>query len=179
MDAGRYAYDKYAVGKARDPQSGREINDHELEYLCGNVRRAPAFRLSRLMLAAAKLYASASDAKRALEIVDDALKNRASPLRGLAVQGGAFEDRGYDQRPGRLLRCHGQALYNDARYSRGNPEKMMALQLQLGNTNEARKIQAALISRQSDERSDLSLDLVREDLWAKIQGATGPAPSRC
>lgn len=48
LDAGRYAEQKFVTGYARDPQTWRELNDHELQFLAERFRTLPAFKSSRI-----------------------------------------------------------------------------------------------------------------------------------
>ncbi len=51
MDAGRYAEQRFVTGFARDPQTWREISDHELAFLGERFRDLPSFRQSRVHVA--------------------------------------------------------------------------------------------------------------------------------
>ena len=44
LDAGRYAEQRFVTGYARDPQTWREISDHELQFLSEGFRALPPFR---------------------------------------------------------------------------------------------------------------------------------------
>jgi len=44
LDAGRYAEQRFVTGYARDPQTWREISDHELQFLSEGFRALPSFR---------------------------------------------------------------------------------------------------------------------------------------
>ncbi|MCX6955460.1 MAG: hypothetical protein NTV51_25200 [Verrucomicrobia bacterium] len=46
LDAGRYAEQRFVTGYARDPQTWREISDHELQFLSERFRDLPSFRQS-------------------------------------------------------------------------------------------------------------------------------------
>ena len=48
LDAGRYAEQRFVTGYARDPQTWREISDHELQFLSEGFRALPAFRQALL-----------------------------------------------------------------------------------------------------------------------------------
>lgn len=47
LDAGRYAEQRFVTGFARDPQTWRELSDHELQFLSERFRELPAFKQSR------------------------------------------------------------------------------------------------------------------------------------
>jgi hypothetical protein len=48
LDAGRYAEQRFVTGHARDPQTWRELSDHELGFLSERFRDLPSFRQSRV-----------------------------------------------------------------------------------------------------------------------------------
>ncbi|NLF18585.1 MAG: hypothetical protein GX595_15235 [Lentisphaerae bacterium] len=54
MDVGRYAYDKYAVGVATNPQTNQPLTDHEVGFLCDRALHDEAYsavaRLGRLAM---------------------------------------------------------------------------------------------------------------------------------
>jgi hypothetical protein len=73
LDAGRYAEQKYVTGMARDPQTWREISDHELQFLSERFRALPSFQQSAVhadfaadMLAAGDAEGAAAAARKAV-----------------------------------------------------------------------------------------------------------------
>jgi hypothetical protein len=46
LDAGRYAEQRFITGFARDPQTWRELTDHELQFLTERFRALPSYRQS-------------------------------------------------------------------------------------------------------------------------------------
>ncbi len=46
LDVGRYAEQRFVTGYALDPQTWRQISDHELKFLAERFRTLPTFRLS-------------------------------------------------------------------------------------------------------------------------------------
>jgi tetratricopeptide (TPR) repeat protein len=80
LEAGRFAYDNYAIGYTRDPQTGRQLSDRELEYLCDRALRGAPYRNAArrvrlgtvlLALGEAELARSAAEAAIALVPVYD------------------------------------------------------------------------------------------------------------
>jgi len=47
LDAGRYAYDKYATGQAWHPQLNRPMTDHDVEFTCDRALNSPRARSAR------------------------------------------------------------------------------------------------------------------------------------
>lgn len=73
LDAGRYAEQRFVTGYARDPQTWRELSDHELAFLSERFRDLPSFRQSRVhadfaadYLAAGDVAAAAAAARKAV-----------------------------------------------------------------------------------------------------------------
>ena len=48
LNAGRYAEQRFVTGYARDPQTWREISDHELQFLALGFRKLPSYRQSQV-----------------------------------------------------------------------------------------------------------------------------------
>ena len=46
LDCGRYAEQKFVVGLAFDPQTWKDINDHELQFLTERFRALPTYKIS-------------------------------------------------------------------------------------------------------------------------------------
>lgn len=66
LDAGRYAYDKYATGHAVDPQLNRSMTDHDVQFMCDRVLRGSRYekatRYGRLAIVLLDLgYATAAE----------------------------------------------------------------------------------------------------------------------
>jgi hypothetical protein len=73
LDAGRYAEQRFVTGFARDPQTWRELTDHELQFISQRFRELPSFRQSQVhasfateLLAARKPAAAAIAARKAV-----------------------------------------------------------------------------------------------------------------
>ena len=65
LDAGRYAEQRFVTGHALDPQTWREISDHELQFLAERFRTLPTFRQSQTHVAFANDYLAAGAAEAA------------------------------------------------------------------------------------------------------------------
>lgn len=66
LDAGRYAEQRYLIGFARDPQTWREISDHELQFLSERFRLLPSFRQSQIHAAFAADYLESREPEKAM-----------------------------------------------------------------------------------------------------------------
>ncbi|MBC7367459.1 MAG: hypothetical protein H7343_11730 [Undibacterium sp.] len=66
FDAGRYAEQRFVTGLALDPQTWREISDHELKFLAERFRTLPTFRQSQTHVAFAADYLATGSAAAAV-----------------------------------------------------------------------------------------------------------------
>lgn len=174
LDCGRYAYDKYATGFALDPQTGQVITDHELDYLSKSFRNGGAYRAAQLMADAARLMAESGDRKAALAAVDDALKQESRDFEVWLLKESLLRDAGRTADLEPLYKAMGQrfANYPDLRVQ--TQEKLIALRELQGKTNEVRKIEQSIISRNSNERSDLSLGMIKKTIQSKFEANDYP-----
>ncbi len=74
LDAGRYAEQRFVTGLAFDPQTWREISDHELQFLRQHFRAQPSYRQSRVhaefaadLLAGGEVDAAIGAARKAVQ----------------------------------------------------------------------------------------------------------------
>ena len=65
LDAGRYAEQRFVTGYARDPQTWREISDHELQFISERFHNLPSYRQSLIHAAIAEDCLKAGDAATA------------------------------------------------------------------------------------------------------------------
>lgn len=73
LDAGRYAEQKFVTGYAKDPQTWRELSDHELQFLSERFHELPSYRSSQVhaafaaeFLAGGELAAATAAARKAV-----------------------------------------------------------------------------------------------------------------
>lgn len=67
LDVGRYAEQRFVTGYVQDPQTWREISDHELRFLAERFRTLPTFRQSRIHMQFAADFLAAGDAAAAVQ----------------------------------------------------------------------------------------------------------------
>jgi len=96
LDAGRYAYDKYATGHATDPQTNRVMTDHDVEFMCDRILQTSVYskatqygRLASVLFDLNSLDAAEQCADLGLNLVsvyhacwnvkEDVLKRRGDP----------------------------------------------------------------------------------------------------
>lgn len=168
LDCGRYAYDKYATGFARDPQTSEVITDHELDYLSKNFRLSAADRAAQYMAEAARLMAESGDRQGALSAINDAINQESRDYNLWLVKEALLVE---DNRTAELKLFYPAMIQRFAGYPDLKVEtqqKLMAFQETQGNTNEVRKISNAIIRRNANDRSDLSLAVIEKNVERKL-----------
>lgn len=80
LDAGRYAEQRYVAGVARDPQTWRELTDHELLFLSERFRVLPLYQLSAVHAAYAAEYLRAGNAGAAARAAREAVNREPRNL---------------------------------------------------------------------------------------------------
>lgn len=73
LDCGRYAEQKFVTGLAYDPQTWRDINDHELGFITERFRTLPTYKLSVMHAAFAREYLEAGKPGQALKAAREAV----------------------------------------------------------------------------------------------------------
>lgn len=73
LDAGRYAEQRFVTGYALDPQTWRQISDHELMFLSERFRTKPTFHQSRVHAQFAANFLAAGDAAAAEQAAQKAI----------------------------------------------------------------------------------------------------------
>ncbi|HEX2855121.1 MAG TPA: hypothetical protein VHO24_17940 [Opitutaceae bacterium] len=73
LDVGRYAEQRFVTGYVLDPQTWREISDHELRFLSERFRTLPAFRESRVHAQFGADFLAGGDATAAEEAARKAI----------------------------------------------------------------------------------------------------------
>ncbi len=80
FDAGRYAEQKFVTGLAFDPQTWRDISDHELKFLAERFRTLPTFKQSQVHAAFAADYLGQNDAPSAVRAARKAVTSERRNL---------------------------------------------------------------------------------------------------
>jgi hypothetical protein len=57
LEVGRYAYDKYATGHAMDPQTNRQMSDHDVAFTCNRAFRSEKYDKAKAYGRLAKILA--------------------------------------------------------------------------------------------------------------------------
>ena len=165
MDCGRYQYDKYATGTARDPQTGESISDHELAFLAEPFRNSAEYRLSMAHLRQGQLFLGGGNAARALEAADAALLQCRQNLAAWEFKTRLLEG---GSPPGTGIGAHLNAMiqqfnrYPDIKTS--CQEKLAKLAREKGDTKTAAQIEDRMIRDNRNKRQDLSAAVFQKKL---------------
>ena len=169
FDCGRYAYDKYATGSALDPQTRLVISDHELDYLSKRCRDQVNFQLSGLMVEAAKLHDEVGMTNKALALVTEAItadsRNYDAWLYREALLRAAGNVTGLKAQLESVIQRF--ASYPDIKVEA--QKKLVDLFISVGKTNDARNMTASIVRQNMDERSDLGIEVLEENILKKME----------
>ncbi|MBX3735198.1 MAG: hypothetical protein KF715_00785 [Candidatus Didemnitutus sp.] len=170
MDAGRYAEQKFVTGLVRDPQTWRELTDHELAFISERFRQLPLFQLSELHASFALEFLRANNPAAALRAAREAVNRESRNLRGwqtlLSVQKVAGTDA--REREGTLREAmRAFARYPDLESSFGR--QLVASLRERGEGSLANVEEQRLARKYETIRSDLSYQQAGEILQRSLQ----------
>lgn len=170
MDAGRHAEQRYVLGVAFDPQTWRDISDHEISFLAEGFRRLPSYRQSRLHLwfaqefrRGARLDEAGAAARKAVNFERRNLRAWDLLLELQAAQGN--DPRGREA----LLR---EAALAFQRYPDLNVSFLRRVAEALreqGNVSAAEQEERLIARKYQGERADLSVGQAAEALTRAMQ----------
>ncbi|MBA4136473.1 MAG: hypothetical protein C0518_04065 [Opitutus sp.] len=158
MDAGRYAEQKYVAGLVRDPQTWRELTDHELLFLSERFRAGPLYQLSMIHAFFAAEYLREGNHAAALKAARESANRERRNLQAWNVLLAAQEAAGGDPRLREAtLREAMMALqkYPDLEVAFGR--QLIASLRQRGEASVADVEEQRLVRKHRVGRSDLSL----------------------
>lgn len=157
MDAGRYAEQKLVAGFVRDPQTWRELSDHELSFISKRSRQLPLSQLSELHASFALEFLRADDPAAAMRAAREAVNRESRNLRGWQVLLSAQKIAGTDarEREGTLREAmRAFAGYPDLESSFGR--QLVASLRERGEASLANVEEQRLAKKYEATRSDLS-----------------------
>lgn len=165
MDCGRYAYDKFATGTARDPQSGDAISDHELAFLAEPFRNTPEYQTSMCHLGLARLCQAASDPARALQAAEAAVavcrRNlNAWELKSSLLEPDAAAQTAYQTHLGAMMAEF--VRYPDIKVA--CQERLAAAARKKGDEKAAAQIENRMVQDNRLKRHDLSAEVFEKQL---------------
>jgi tetratricopeptide (TPR) repeat protein len=175
LDVGRYAYDKYATGKATNPQTNRSMTDHDVEFSCTRSLKgssaATAARYARIADAFFRL--GAGDA--AAVFADKAIE--LAPLYGLPwdILTNVVEAGGDDRKLERILSRQAAVFQRFPDYLAEIRTRQAQVLRRLGRDGEAERMLNALENKLDDDREDLTREvaLARVDTMLREGDADG------
>jgi hypothetical protein len=170
LDAGRYAEQKFVAGLVRDPQTWRELTDHELLFLSERFRAAPLYQLSVVHASFATEYLRDRNYPAALRAAREAVNRERRNLRAwqtlLAAQQSAETDPRTREATLREAMLAFQK-YPDLEASFGR--QLVASLRQRGEASVADVEEQRLVRKYQAARSDLSLTQAGEMLQRSLQ----------
>lgn len=177
LDAGRYAEQRYVAGLAHDPQTWRNLTDHELLFLTERFRGTPLHRLSSLHAAFAAEYFRAGDAAAGLRAAREAVNRERRNLTAWQVLIAGQEAAG---EPARMreatLREAMQAFARHPDLERDFAARLIASLRARGENSLAAVEEQRLVRKYQSGRPDLSVLQAGEMLQRSI--ATEDLPAR-
>jgi hypothetical protein len=170
MDAGRYAEQKFVAGFVRDPQTWRELSDHELAFVSERFRALPLFQLSEIHADFAGEYLRAGNATAAVRAAREAVNRERRNLHAwhglIAAQSGAGVDA--REREGTLRDAMTVfARYPDLEVAFGR--QLIASLRERGETSLASAEEQRLAKKFQGNRVDLSYRQAGEILRRSLQ----------
>ena len=170
LNEGRYAYDNYATGSARDPQTRKKMTDHDLLYLASRFRNRPEYATARFHVEMADLFKSANEATREQKAIETAI--------GICPDDADAWDRrtailtGSGATPVLLGQHYEAAIRQFSRNADLKAEytgKYVAMLRQSGQTDLADKLERSVVNANSKERTDLSMDTAKKKMQDLIK----------
>jgi hypothetical protein len=165
LDAGRYAEQRFVTGLARDPQTWREISDHELKFLGERFRALPSFHQSQRHEEFAADYLASGDPAAAAVAARKAVnyERRNQPAWETLLAAEAASGREAKAREGTLREAmRAFQLYPDLETLYSN--RLSASLRARGETSAADFEERRIARKYQTDRSDLSLRQAREIL---------------
>lgn len=170
MDAGRYAEQKFVAGLVRDPQTWREMTDHELAFVSERFRALPLYQLSEIHAEFAQEYLRAGNPAAALRAAREAVNRERRNLHAwqvlIAAQKAAAVDR--REREGTLREAMAAfGRYPDLELTFGR--QLVASLRERGEGSLAAAEEQRLVRKYQGNRIDLSYQQAGEMLQRSLQ----------
>ncbi len=179
MDAGRYAEQKFVAGFVRDPQTWREMTDHELVFVSERFRALPLYQLSEIHTAFAGEYLRAGNAAAAVRAAREAVNRERRNLRAWQMLIAAQRAAGTDlrEREGTIREATvALARYPDLEIALGR--QLVASLRERGETSLATVEEQRLVKKYQGNRVDLSYQQAGEILQRSLQSDDIPTQFR-
>ena len=174
LNAGRYAQQRFVTGFVHDPQTWREISDHELKFLSERTRASRSFRQSHVLTEFAGDFLEGGDAVSAAVAARKAVNfERRNPNAWeILIEAEKALKREPKQIEGTLREAIIAFLRDpdlEAYYSKRVSDSLRAR----GETSAADFEQRRIAKKYQLDRADLSLRQAREAMWRTTDGEAG------
>ncbi len=177
FDVGRYAEQRFVTGYALDPQTWRQISDHELKFLAERFRTLPTFRQSAGHSAFAEDFLATKDFEAAARAARKAvtLERRNLPAWETLLAAESKLPRTPRQLEA-VLREAALAFQSYPDVAAGFSNRVSASLRARGETSAADAEERDIARRNQSKRGDLSAQQAREILLRSM--ATDPVPAQ-
>ncbi len=177
LDAGRYAEQRFVTGFARDPQTWRELTDHELQFLSERFHELPSFRQSQVHAEFASDFLAAGDTAAAAVAARQAVNFERRNQAGWEILIAAAQKSGRDAKTVEALMREAALafqLYPDleAFYV----DRVAASLRTRGETSAAEEEVRRIAQKNRHDRTDLSVQQARDLVLQAI--STQPLPQQ-
>lgn len=158
LDAGRYAEQQFVTGRVFDPQTWRDLTDHELVFLSDRFRQLPLYNLSAVHAAFAAEYLRRDQPGPALRAAREAVNRERRNLEAWRVLLDAQRAAGESARGVEgTLREAALAFQKQPDLEIEFSRQLVASLRQRGETSVAAAEEQRLMKKYAATRSDLSL----------------------
>jgi tetratricopeptide (TPR) repeat protein len=169
LDCGRYLNQNYAIGEALDPQTWQVISDHDLEFLAQRFREKLEFAASQDDILMAQNFEKQGDAARALKAYDSAISVCPKNIDAWDAKA-EYLDRTHA--PAEQRRAHYDAaakqFVTDRDIKSRQLQSLAAVLRELGDGQGATALERQIVSQNKRKRSDLSVNVVAQQLGGLI-----------
>lgn len=177
LDAGRYAEQKFITGFARDPQTWRELTDHELQFMAERFHELPSFGSSRVHAEFAADFLAAGEGAAASAAARKAVNFERRNQAGWEILVAADRQSSRDALAAEKdLREAALAFQRYPDLEANYVNRLTASLRARGQTSEADAEERRIARKNQGDRKDLSIAQARETLQRAI--ATQPLPEQ-
>jgi hypothetical protein len=169
MKGGRYEANNYVVGFAWDPQTWKEINDHELEYLSQRYNDTPEYEQSQYDLILASLLQFQAPPDQVMKLLDEAkILCPKNPEVWIALEN-FLRQQGKTDELKSLYEQMIEQFSSQKDWKTQAQEKLAKLAAKTeGESQTASELTSKIIRDNRGKRSDLAIDLASREILQKI-----------
>lgn len=163
LDAGRYEYDKYATGYAIDPQTNRQMTDHDIAYTCEYSLRSRQYDTARSYARIAGILLENGEYQHARQCTRKARDPRlAAKYYELPwdIEIASWRKQGNLEAAVQLLEKKAKMFSRYPDIATRTREEQSRLLHQMGRKDEAKRLLARQTKRVARDRDDLAQRLI-------------------